>query len=136
MVEAAPDAGHETVSPPTMEAPTMEAPTMDTTMDSGGPSAAAVARARGLVNEGQAAIGRNDIDGAVRALTDAQRAVGRRHSVLRPLRSQLNSRGGLKVGFLLQQGNCPDAQRLYRSLRGVGADRQSRNQFGDWCRRP
>jgi len=38
---------------------------------------------------------------------------------------------------LLQQGNCPGAQALYRSLRGVGADRPSRSQFaGDWCRAP
>jgi len=102
-----------------------------------GPSAAAVARARNLVRQGQAAIGRNDLDGAVRALRDAQRAVGRRNGVLRPLRSQLGQRASFKVGVLLQQGNCRGAQALYRSLRGVGADRPSRSQFaGDWCRRP
>ena len=102
-----------------------------------GPSAAAVARARNLVRQGQAAAQRNDFDAAIRALRDGQRAVGRSHAVLRPLRRELGQRASLKVGFLLQQGNCHGAQALYRSLRGVGADRPSRSQFsGDWCPRP
>ena len=41
------------------------------------------------------------------------------------------------VGNLLQRGDCPGAQALYRELRTVGADGASRQQFSpDWCPRP
>ena len=130
------DAGVRAVPTPP-ETPPETPPTMDDSPSSNGPSAAALARARDLVQQGQSAISQNDIDGAVRALNEAQRAVGRSNSVLRPLRTQLGQRASFKVGVLLQQGNCPGAQALYRSLRGVGADRPSRSQFaGDWCRAP
>ncbi len=103
----------------------------------GGPSAADVARARSAVSNGSAALGRNDIDGAIAALSQAQRAVGRRHGSLRSLQNELARKASNKVGILMQQGRCPDAQALYRRLRSVGAQGPSNQHFsGDWCPRP
>lgn len=102
-----------------------------------GPSAADLARARSLVSTGTAALDRNDIDGAISALAQAQRAVGRGHASVRSLRSALARKASNKVGILMQQGRCPDAQALYRRLRTVGAAGPSGQHFsGDWCPRP
>ena len=98
-----------------------------------GPSPADEARARGLVATGMGAARRNDFDGAVAALRQAQSAVGRRSPITRELQNELSRRGSNQVGILLQQGNCGGAQRLYRQLRSVGAAGNARSQFGDWC---
>ncbi|MDH5491040.1 MAG: hypothetical protein OEY14_03740, partial [Myxococcales bacterium] len=93
--------------------------------------------ARSHLDRGTAALSRNDIDAAISALREAQRIVGRRHGSTRTLRSSLGGRASNKVGILMQQGRCPQAQQLYRSLRGVGAEAPSRSHFsGDWCPRP
>jgi hypothetical protein len=103
----------------------------------GGPSAGEVARARSLLANGSSALDRNDIEAAIGALSQAQRAVGRRHSSLRRLRDALARKGSNKVGILMQQGNCPQAQALYRRLRSVGASSSSSVHFSpDWCPRP
>lgn len=102
-----------------------------------GPSARDVARARSLVSNGDGALDRNDIDGAINALAQARRLVGGRHSTIRSLQSDLARKGSNKVGILMQQGRCPDAQQLYRRLRSVGASGPSSQHFsGDWCPRP
>ena len=98
-----------------------------------GPSPADEARARGLVATGMGAARRNDFDGAVAALRQAQSAVGRRSPITRELQNELSRRGSNQVGILLQQGNCGGAQRLYRQLQSVGAAGNARSQFGDWC---
>jgi len=102
-----------------------------------GPSSADIARARSLVQNGQSALDRNDIAGAISSLAQARRAVGGRHSTIRSLQSDLARKGSNKVGILMQQGRCPDAQQLYRQLRSVGASGPSSQHFsGDWCPRP
>jgi type IV secretory pathway VirB10-like protein len=98
-----------------------------------GPSPADEARARGLVANGLGAARRNDFSGAVAALSQAQRAVGRRSPITRELEGELTQRGSNQVGILLQQGRCGQAQALYRQLRSVGAAGNARGQFGDWC---
>src|SRR5262249_17935565 len=103
----------------------------------GGASAAEEAQARGLVAQGQAAIDRDDVTGAGDALGNAQRAVGRRPSILNGLRPSLEGKGSNKVGILMQQGAWSGAQALFRQLRSVGADGASRQHFSDdWCPRP
>ena len=109
---------------------------MGSTMRGGGPSAAEIARARDAVGQGTSALARNDLRGAMSALSDAQSAAGRTHAMTRPLRNAVASRGNIEVGILLQQGNCPAAQTLFRSLRRVRADGPSRQHFSDWCARP
>jgi serine/threonine-protein kinase len=86
--------------------------------------------------QGGAALDRDDLDGAMAALSRAQRALGRAHPQVRRLRSRLARAGGNKVGVLLIQGRCPDAQALFRRLRAVGAESNASGQFADWCRRP
>lgn len=98
-----------------------------------GPSAADEARARAVIATGMGAARRNDFAGAVTALRQAQRSVGRNHRITTELRSELARRGSNQVGILLQQGRCPQAQALYRQLQGVGAGADARRQFGDWC---
>ena len=103
----------------------------------GGPSAGELARARSLVANGSRALAGNDIEAAIGALAQAQRAVGRNHGTIRSLRAELSRKGSNKVGILMQQGNCPQAQALFRRLRSVGASGPSAVHFsGDWCPRP
>ncbi len=129
---------------PTMVEPTMVArvePTMvamvEPTMGMGMAGGADVAAAQAAVRQGEAALARNDLEGAVAALQRAIRHVGRRHPSVRSLKNRVASRGSNTIGALLLQGNCPGAQRLYRRLSRVGAQGPARQHFsGDWCRRP
>ena len=98
------------------------------------PSPADEARARQLVAAGLGSARRNDFRGAVAALQQAQRAVGRRSPITRELQAELDRRGSNQVGILLQQGRCGQAQALYQQLRSVGAGSSARRHFGDWCR--
>jgi serine/threonine-protein kinase len=133
-----------TMTEPTMEEPVMEEPVMEEpvmeepTMMDGDPgnavSAADRARAEGLLGRASAAADANDLEGAIGALRGAQGILGRGDARVRNVRSALARKGSNKIGILLQQGNCPEAQRLLRSLRSVGADGPSRAHFGDWCR--
>lgn len=101
------------------------------------PSPAEIERARAAVRDAEAALGRQDIEGAVRALSQAQRAVGRSHSVVAGVRGNLTRMGGRAVGILIQQNKCSAAQALYRQLRTVGADSGARGQFvPGYCDRP
>ncbi len=86
--------------------------------------------------QGGAALDRDDLDAAMGALSRAQRLLGRSHPQVRRLRTRLATAGGNKVGVLLIQGRCPDAQALYRRLHAVGAEHNASGQFADWCRRP
>jgi len=139
-MEAVMEPTMEAVMEPVMEAvmePVMEEPAMMRSTMNSGPSAGDVARARAAVAQGESALGRNDIDGAIRALQTAQRVVGRAHASHRSLRNDLGRRASNTVGILMQQGKCRDAQQLYRKLRGVRADGPSRQHFSpDWCPRP
>jgi hypothetical protein len=51
------------------------------------------------VARGRAAIGNGNLAGAIDALREAQRLVGRTHSSLRPLRNAIAERGAREVGF-------------------------------------
>jgi len=95
------------------------------------------AAARGESARGLAAVDRRDWAGAIASLREVQRLVGRTSPAARQLQDQLDTRGGNQVGILLQQGYCPQAQALYRDLRGVGAGTAARRQFSDdWCPAP
>lgn len=125
---------------PAMVEPAMvemeEEPEM-TSMGSSGPSSADLARARAAVSQGEAALGRNDIDGAITAVIAAQRATTRNHASHRSLRGDLGRRASNTVGILMQQGKCREAQALFRKLRQVRADGPSRQHFSpDWCPQP
>ncbi len=98
----------------------------------GGDDAAAaryVTRGRTLVDGG-------NLSGAIAALRDAQRAVGRSHVALRPLRAAIAQRGMREVGVKIVQNRCSQAQDLFRQLRSVGAEGPSRDQFFGGCERP
>jgi serine/threonine protein kinase len=97
-------------------------------------SAADRARAEGLLSRASSAVDGNDLEGAIGSLRGAQGILGRSDPRVRNVRSALARRASNKIGILLQQGNCPEAQRVFRSLRSVGADGPSRAHFGDWCR--
>ena len=86
-----------------------------------------------MVSAGLGAARRNDFRGAVGALEQAQRSVGRRNPITRELQGELDRRGSNQVGMLLQQNRCGEAQDLYRRLRGVGAGSGARRHFGSWC---
>ncbi|RLB47720.1 MAG: serine/threonine protein kinase [Deltaproteobacteria bacterium] len=123
-------------TPPTMETPTMDRPSMDRPsmasmmgMNSGAGS--------DMLRRATAAIGRHDVAGAVSALSRAQAALGRSDSGVRRVRTSLTNEGYQRVGVLLQQGRCSQAQQLYRQLSTVGAQRRAASQFSpDWCRQP
>ncbi|MBZ0120355.1 MAG: hypothetical protein K8H88_25410, partial [Sandaracinaceae bacterium] len=85
------------------------------------------------VASGLASARRNDFAGAVGALSQAQRLVGRTSPTTQELQGELSRRGSNQIGILLQQGRCPQAQALYRQLQSVGAAGASRQHFGDWC---
>lgn len=119
------------VVPPTEPDPPVE---RTTPTQPRGPSAADETEARRLVAGGLGAARRNDFAGAVASLQQAQRRVGRRSPITRELQGELSRRGSNQVGALLQQGRCPQAQALYRQLRGVGAGSPASSQFADWCR--
>jgi len=106
--------------------------------DRGGPSAADEAGARRLLTSGDASLGQNDVAGAITALSQAQRLVGRRgHAPSDALRARIARKGTNMVGNLLQRGDCAGAQDLFRQLRTVNAESGSRDQFSpDWCRCP
>ena len=109
----------------------------DNTPDRAGPSPADEASARRLLASGDVSLAQNDVAGAVSALTQAQRLAGRRYAGAVALRASIERKGSNMVGNLLQRGDCPGAQALYRELRTVGADGASRQQFSpDWCPRP
>ena len=100
-------------------------------------SAADEANARAESARGLSALDRRDWAGAIGSLREVQRLVGRTAPQSRQLQQQLDTRGGNQVGILLQQGYCPQAQALYRDLRGVGAGGSARRQFSDdWCPAP
>ena len=131
------------VEPPTMvEEPamvevvevTMTEPTMTDTPSrmTGGDDNPAADRA---IARGRAAIGGGNLAGAIDALREAQRLVGRTHSSLRPLRNAIAERGAREVGFKVVN-QCSQAQSLFRDLRSVGADGPSRDQFFGGCTRP
>jgi hypothetical protein len=102
-----------------------------------GPSAADEAAARRLLSSGDTSLNQNDVASAVTALAQAQRLVGRRHAGAGALRTSIERKGSNMVGNLLQRGDCPGAQNLFRQLRTVGAEGRSRDQFSpDWCARP
>ena len=125
------------VEPAMMEEPVMEEEPEMTSMGSSGPSSADLARARAAVSQGQAALGRNDIDGAITAVIAAQRATTRNHASHRSLRNDLGRRASNTVGILMQQGKCREAQSLFRKLRQVRSDGPSRQHFSpDWCPQP
>lgn len=98
-----------------------------------GPSPADVARANATIAAGLGAVRRNDYLGAIEALRQAQRSLGRRHPNLGQLRGELARRGSNQIGIFLQQGHCSSAQRLFGQLRSAGAAGSARRQFGDWC---
>jgi hypothetical protein len=101
------------------------------------PSEEELATARNAVRNAEGAMARGDVDGAIRALAQAQRAVGRRHSLVRSMVQSVNRKGSNMVGILLQQGQCGQAQQLYRRLASVGANGGSARFFSpDWCPRP
>jgi serine/threonine-protein kinase len=121
---------------PTMETetPSMNTPTME---DEGAMSMSSSGGSHPSLDQARAAIGRHDVQGAVAALSRAQGALGRTDANVRRVRTQLTSEGYNAVGVLLQQGRCPQAQQLYRSLRTVGAERRAAGHFSpDWCQRP
>jgi hypothetical protein len=100
-------------------------------------SAADEAQARAESARGLAAIDHHDWSGAITSLRETQRLVGRSGTSARQLQERLSTSGGNQVGILLQQGYCPQAQALYRDLRGVGAGGSARGQFSDdWCPAP
>ncbi|MEM6960248.1 MAG: protein kinase [Myxococcota bacterium] len=96
-----------------------------------GPNAAKLQTA---LSQGNGALSRNDIDAAIQSLRTAQQAGGRSHPSVRSFRSNLSRKASNKIGILLQQGRCPEARRLFRSISTVGAGGASRQHFGDWCR--
>lgn len=106
--------------------------------DDGGESngSSRLARARALAARGASALERNDLEGAASALLGAQRAGGRRAAPVRDLRNDLGRTASRRIGILLQQGKCPDAQRLYRRVARAGAGGPSQVHFSDWCPRP
>ncbi|MEM9072223.1 MAG: serine/threonine-protein kinase [Myxococcota bacterium] len=118
--------------------PVMVEMTEDTepTMMGMGPSSGDIAAARRLASEAEAAANSGNLNGAISSLRQAQRRVGRSHSSVRRTKNRIATIGSNTVGNLLLRGQCPQAQRLYRQLRGVGAHGPSRGQFGDWCRAP
>ena len=125
---------------PTMEAamePTMEA-VMEAQMHAAMTTSMAgnSAQAASLARNGENALRSNNFSGAITALRNAERAGGRSDSSVRRLRTALATRASNRVGILMQQGKCSQAQQLFRDLRRVRADRPSRVHFGDWCRRP
>jgi len=110
----------------------------DDDKDDDGPSPAAArhARARTLAARGASALDRNDLGAAADALASAQRLAGRSAPFVRSLRNDLGRTGSRRIGILLQQGKCPEAQRLYRSIASAGAGGPSRVHFSDWCPQP
>jgi serine/threonine-protein kinase len=101
------------------------------------PSEAELATARNAIRDAEGAMARSDVDGAIRALAQAQRAVGRRHTLVRSAATSLARKGSNMVGILLQQGQCGQAQQLYRRLASVGASGGASQFFSpDWCPRP
>jgi tRNA A-37 threonylcarbamoyl transferase component Bud32 len=101
------------------------------------PSPADLERGRAAARDADAAIGRSDLEGAVRSLAAAQHAVGRSHAIAAAPRANLARIGGRMVGIMIQQNKCPAAQALYRQLRSVGADSGARSQFvPGYCDRP
>jgi serine/threonine-protein kinase len=102
-----------------------------------GPSAADEAGARRLLTSGDTSLAQNDVASAITALSQAQRLAGRRYAGAVALRTGIERKGSNMVGNLLQRGDCPGAQALFRQLRTVGADGASRQHFSpDWCPRP
>ncbi len=101
------------------------------------PSEAELAAARNALRDAESAMARGDVEAAVRSLAQAQRAVGRRHALVRSMQQVVNRKGSNMVGILLQQGQCGQAQQLYRRLASVGASGGSARFFSpDWCPRP
>lgn len=99
----------------------------------GGGDDAAAAR---YVTRGRALVDGGNLTGAIAALRDAQRAVGRSHRALRPLRAAVAERGKREVGLAVVRNRCSQAQDIYRQLRSVGAEGPARDQFYGGCQRP
>ncbi len=100
-------------------------------------SAADEAQARAESARGLASVDRHDWASAIGSLRQVQHLVGRTGPSARQLQDSLDRTGGNQVGILLQQGYCPQAQALYRDLRGVNAGTAARRQFSDdWCPAP
>ena len=134
-----PDPPPATDPPPTtaMDTPPPSMDPAPNMQDADEPTPAQIEQARNLARDASGALGRNDLEGAVRSLAQAQRIVGRSHSAVSSVRGQIAQRGATKVGIMLQQGNCGGAQALYRQLRQVGAETGARGFFSpDWCARP
>ncbi|MEM9193961.1 MAG: protein kinase [Myxococcota bacterium] len=120
-----------TMVEPTMVEPGMTTPMMTTPMNttmSGDRS-----RGEAAARAAESAVAANNYSQAVSQLRTAQSILGRRDPAVNRARSALARRASNQVGVFMQQGNCAGAQRLYRSLRTVGADGPSRIHFGDWC---
>lgn len=100
-------------------------------------SAADEQAARQLIGVINTQLARNDVDGAVTSLGNAQHRVGRHNAMLESVRQQLERKGSIAIGIALQQGRCPNAQAIYRRLHSVNAEDASRAQFDpEWCARP
>jgi hypothetical protein len=136
MVDTPPDNPPDMVDTPPDNPPDMVDTPPDNPPDNpaNAVSAADRARAEGLLSRASSAVDGNDLEGAIGSLRGAQGILGRSDPRVRNVRSALARRASNKIGILLQQGNCPEAQRVFRSLRSVGADGPSRAHFGDWCR--
>lgn len=83
------------------------------------------------------AIDRDQVDRAITELRRAQRVMGPKHIAITNLRNQIAARGGLKIALLIQQGECPKAQRLYKRLKTIKAERAAKLHFSKkWCPSP
>ena len=85
----------------------------------------------------EAALSQNDLDSALNSLEAAERSLGGRDPQLREARRSIAKKAENKVGILVQQGKCADAQALFKRLRAASAAGNAAAQFSsEWCPAP
>jgi len=114
------------VEPPPQE-PTKRPPTKT------GPSPADLQRGRQIAVTGVSAARLGNLDAGLTALREATRLAGRSEPTVAMLRQTVSVAGAQKIGLLLQQGRCVDAQMMFTRLRTAGAGDLARRHFNPDC---
>lgn len=92
---------------------------------------------KGYVSAALAALASNNVPNAIATFTIAQQILGKKHPELGDARKQIQRKGANAVGIYIQQGQCPQAQTLYKQLQKIGAEANAKNHFSpEWCPRP
>ena len=98
-----------------------------------GPSPADLQRGRQIAVTGVSAARLGNLDAGLSALREATRLAGRSEPTVAMLRQTVSVAGAQKIGLLLQQRRCMDAQLMFTRLRTAGAGDLARRHFTPDC---